>query len=113
MAKAASIIESEDPRKAIQLYLKAYRPGRAARLILSQDELVNDETIVTEVVRALEASELTELIAEIHERIGDHHAAIKAYAKAGIFARALELGKELIKVRIIHLLYYKKKVFKE
>ncbi|XP_014206099.1 intraflagellar transport protein 172 homolog [Copidosoma floridanum] len=103
IAKAASIIESDNPRKAVKLYLEARRPGRAARLVLSQDELVGDEDVVAEVVRALNAAELAELAAEIHERTGDYHSAIESYAKAGIFARALELARKLEPNSVVRL----------
>jgi intraflagellar transport protein 172 len=92
ISKAAAIIESEDPRRAILLYLKARRPGRAARLLLGLDELVTDESLVNDVVAALKASELMELAGEIYERIGNYHAAIAAYGQSNIYARALELG---------------------
>ncbi|KAJ8664577.1 hypothetical protein QAD02_006239, partial [Eretmocerus hayati] len=93
-AKAASIIEPENPRRALKLYLDAKRPARAARLLLSQDELASDEKLVAELLRALKASELLELAAEVHERVGETHAAIENYAKAGIYARALELARK-------------------
>ncbi|XP_011499324.1 PREDICTED: intraflagellar transport protein osm-1 [Ceratosolen solmsi marchali] len=93
MAKAASIIEAEDSRRAVKLYLKARRPGRAARLLLSQDELTDDDKLVTDVVTALKATDLMELAGEIYERIGDHHAAIVAYSQSNIYARALELAR--------------------
>ncbi|OXU27721.1 hypothetical protein TSAR_004638 [Trichomalopsis sarcophagae] len=93
-AKAASLIESNNPRKAIKLYLEAKRPGRAARLVLSQDELITDEKLVGDIVRALRAQELMELAGEIYERTGDFHAAIEAYGQSGVFVRALELARK-------------------
>lgn len=97
-AKAASLIESNNPRRAIKLYLEAKRPGRAARLLLSQDELITDEKLVGDIVRALRAQELLELAGEIYERTGDFHAAIDAYGQSGVFVRALELGKNSLDV---------------
>lgn len=91
-AKAASIIESDEPRRACKLYLDARRPGRAARLLLNQDELVADEKLVAQVLRALRSADQLELAGEIYERTGDSKAAIEAYGKSGVFARALELG---------------------
>ena len=95
IAKAASIIESDNPRRAVKLYLEARRPGRAARVVLGQNELVVDEKLVADVLRALRQTNLMELAGEIHERTGDYLAAIEAYGKAGIFARALDLGESL------------------
>ena len=99
-AKAASIIESENPRRALKLYLEAKRPGRAARLLLSQDELLADEKLVADIVRALRASDLAELAGEIYERTGDYHAAIEAYGQAGVFGRALELGIHSLQLKL-------------
>lgn len=92
IAKAASIIESDDPRRACKLYLQAKRPARAGRLLLVQDELISNEKLVTDIVKALKTSDLYELAGEIYERIGDSAAAIEAYAKSGAYARAVDLG---------------------
>lgn len=96
VSKAASIIESDNPKKAIKLYLDAKRPARAARLLLSQDELESKENLVAEVLKALKATDLMELAGEINERTGNYHEAIRDYGKAGVFIRALELGKFII-----------------
>ncbi|KAL7308007.1 hypothetical protein TKK_0000095 [Trichogramma kaykai] len=93
-AKAAGIIEAEDPKRACKLYLQAKRPARAARLLMASDELLGNEKIVTEVVRALKAAELAELAGEIYEQTGDSASAIESYAKAGVYARAVDLARE-------------------
>ncbi|XP_058794797.1 intraflagellar transport protein 172 homolog [Phymastichus coffea] len=94
VSKAASIIESDNPKRAIKLYLQAKRPARAARLLLSQDELASEENLVGEVLRALKAADLLELAGEINERTGMYLEAIRDYGKAGVFVRALELARE-------------------
>lgn len=93
MAKAAAIIEREDPRKAIKLYLEAYRPGRAARLLLRDDELLEDSALLNEIIRSLKNTDCMELAAEILEKTGDYKAAIDCYAQASSFAKALELSR--------------------
>ncbi|XP_043479504.1 intraflagellar transport protein 172 homolog [Leptopilina heterotoma] len=93
-AKAAGIIENNNPRKAIKLYLEAHRPGRAARLILANEDLLNDNSLVHEIIKALKSTYLMELAGEIFEKTNDYPAAIKAYAQAGVFSRALDLARQ-------------------
>lgn len=102
-ARAAIILESTNPRRAVKLYLDARRPGRAARLVLSNDELLEDESIVNEIVRVLKASDLMELAGELLERISDPLEAIKCYSQAGVFARALELARKVDPTSVVDL----------
>ncbi|XP_046738149.1 intraflagellar transport protein 172 homolog [Diprion similis] len=92
-ARAAAIIEPDNPRLAISLYLQAHRPGRAARLALANEDLIEDSSIVTDIISALKGADLMELAGEILEKSGEPSKAIKCYAQAGVFARALELAR--------------------
>lgn len=94
-ARAAGIVENDNPRRAIKLYLESRRAGRAARLLLANDSLLEDSSIVAEVVRILRATELMELAGEILERTSDFTEAIKCYASAGVFSRALDLARSV------------------
>lgn len=102
-ARAASIIETTNPRRAIKLYLEARRPGRAARLILADNELLEDERIVKEVISGLKATDLTELAGELLEKTGAGSKAIKCYAQAGVFARALDLARKIDPTLVVEL----------
>ena len=94
-ARAAGIIEADNPRRAIKLFLESRRAGRAARLLLSNESLLEDPSIVGEVVRILKATDLMELAGEILERTSEFSEAIKCYAKAGVFSRALDLARSV------------------
>ncbi|XP_008560724.1 intraflagellar transport protein 172 homolog [Microplitis demolitor] len=94
-ARAAVIIESDDPRRAVKLFLDAGRAGRAGRLLLSNESLLEDSKITDEVVKALKSSDLMELAGEILEKTNDTSGAIKCYQEAGIFARALDLARSV------------------
>ncbi|XP_046838206.1 intraflagellar transport protein 172 homolog [Vespa crabro] len=102
-AKAAAIIETDNPQRAMKLYLESRRPGRAARLLLVNNELLEDTTIVKEVIRALKATDLMELAGEILERTSDATDAIKCYAEAGVYARALELARKIDPTSVVIL----------
>ncbi|XP_066588134.1 intraflagellar transport protein 172 homolog isoform X2 [Prorops nasuta] len=102
-ARAAAIIENESPEKAVKLYLEARRPGRAARLILSDGEMLNDSKIVSDVIRALKAADLMELAGEILEKTKNSIDAIKCYAQANVFARALDLAREVDPTSVVGL----------
>ncbi|CAK9818338.1 Intraflagellar transport protein 172 homolog [Anthophora plagiata] len=94
-ARAAAILESTNPRRAVKLYLDARRPGRAARLVLANDELLEDKSIVNEIVRVLKATDLMELAGELLEKISEPLEAIKCYSQAGVFTRALDLARKV------------------
>ncbi|XP_015595286.1 intraflagellar transport protein 172 homolog [Cephus cinctus] len=94
-ARAAAIIEPDNPRRAVKLYLEARRPGRAARLVLANNELLEDDSLVSDVIGILKAADLMELAGELLEKTSDATGAIKCYAQAGIFARALELARKV------------------
>ncbi|KYM98440.1 hypothetical protein ALC62_10796, partial [Cyphomyrmex costatus] len=102
-ARAASIVETTNPRRAVKLYLEARRPGRAARLVLVDNELLEDERIVEEVISGLKATDLTELAGELLEKTGVGSEAIKCYAQAGVFARALDLARKIDPTLVVEL----------
>ncbi|XP_018345065.1 PREDICTED: intraflagellar transport protein 172 homolog [Trachymyrmex septentrionalis] len=102
-ARAASIIETTNPRRAVKLYLEARRPGRAARLILADNELLEDERIVEEVISGLKATDLAELAGELLEKTGAGSEAIKCYSQAGVFARALDLARKIDPTLVVEL----------
>ncbi|KAF7993474.1 hypothetical protein HCN44_010069 [Aphidius gifuensis] len=91
--RAATIIEKDDPKKAIKLYLDAGRTGRAGRLLLQSIELLEDEKLTKNVIKSLKSSDLMELAGEILEKINDCSGAIKCYSEAGVFSRALDLAR--------------------
>lgn len=102
-ARAATILENDDPRRAIKLFLDAGRAGRAGRLLLSNVDLLNDQIITNEVVKALKSSDLMEFAGEILEKTNDSRGAIKCYSDAGVFARALELARSVEPNSVVNL----------
>ncbi|XP_019698256.2 intraflagellar transport protein 172 homolog [Harpegnathos saltator] len=102
-ARAASIIETTNPRRAVRLYLEARRPGRAARLVLADNELLEDERIVEDVISGLKATDLMELAGELLEKTSAGAEAIDCYAQAGVFARALDLARKVDPTLVVGL----------
>lgn len=102
-ARAASIIETTNPRRAIKLYLEANRPGRAARLILTDNELLEDEHIVQDIIGALKTTDLMELAGELLEKTGAGTEAINCYSQAGSFAKALDLARKVDPTMVVEL----------
>ncbi|XP_076232501.1 intraflagellar transport protein Oseg2 [Calliopsis andreniformis] len=102
-ARAGAILEATNPRRAVKLYLEARRPGRAARLVLANDELMHDKLIVNEIVKVLKSTNLMELAGELLEKASEYLEAIKCYSQAGVFARALELARKVDPTLVIDL----------
>lgn len=102
-ARAASIIENTNPRRAVKLYLEARRPGRAARLVLADNELLEDGRIVEDVISGLRATDLMELAGELLEKTSAGAEAIDCYAQAGVFSRALDLARKIDPTLVVGL----------
>ncbi|XP_076636937.1 intraflagellar transport protein Oseg2 [Colletes latitarsis] len=102
-ARAAAILEASNPRQAVKLYLESRRAGRAARLVLADDNLLENKSIVSEIVKVLKATDLMELAGEVFERTSEPLEAIKCYSNAGVFARALELARKVEPTSVVDL----------
>lgn len=102
--KAGNILEERgDYEQAINLYLKSNRPVRAANLIIQHDDLLDNETLVTTVVKKLLKSELYEPAAEIYEKMNKSDIALECYRKGKIWAKAVELARVISPDKVIAL----------
>lgn len=101
--RAAAIIEKNDPRKAIKLFLEAGRTGRAGRLLLHSSDLLEDKKLTNDVIKSVKSSDLLELAGEILEKINDINGAIKCFSQAGVFSRALDLARTAEPTAVVNL----------
>lgn len=92
--KAGQILEDQgNYEEAISLYLKSNRPVRAANLINQHYELLENDTLVTTVVKKLLKSELYEPAAEIYDKLNKSDVALECYRKGKIWGKAVELAR--------------------
>ncbi|KAL9903021.1 intraflagellar transport protein 172 homolog [Glossina fuscipes] len=102
--KAGQILEDRgEVDKAMNLFLKANKPARAARLALKQPHLLDDQHLMMKVTEGLINSELYEMAGDIAHRLFRSDAALALYRKGGAYARALDIAREAAPDEVISL----------
>ncbi|XP_055373567.1 intraflagellar transport protein 172 homolog [Condylostylus longicornis] len=102
--KAGKVWEERgDAEKAIQLYLKARKAPKAARLLLKTPALMENEDLVAQITEALLKSELFELAGDIALKLSRPEAALTLYRKGAAYPRAVELARQVAPDDVIAL----------
>lgn len=104
MDKAAEIKVFEgDFYSALNLYLTSNQPTAAAKILLENKNLLNDETLLKQVVAALLKNEIFNKVflfnfymnffkaGELYEAIGKNEKAMKCYKDGKNFNRAIQV----------------------
>lgn len=92
--KAGEVLEERGERdKALTLYMKANKPGRAAKLALKTPSLLQNEELVSRIVSLLVRSELYELAGDLSQKTDQLDMAMKFYKKGNSFSRAIEIAR--------------------
>lgn len=83
--RAGQILEKQgDYQEAMTLYLKSSNFVKAATLLLRQNSLMSEESLVANILKNLLKHELYDPAAEIYERLGKHNLAMECYRKGRI-----------------------------
>ncbi|MCL4124638.1 UNVERIFIED_CONTAM: hypothetical protein GTU68_062016, partial [Idotea baltica] len=88
---------------AINLYLAAGRPAKAASIVASDMELQNDSGLVTNIADALLKAELFERAGELYEKVGMTREALQSYCKGRVFMKAVELARHQFPNEVVRL----------
>ncbi|KAK3091661.1 hypothetical protein FSP39_021624, partial [Pinctada imbricata] len=92
--KAGETKEKEDDHlAAINLYLKAGLPARAARVVTSREELMSNTELIGRIASSLIKGELYERAGDMYEKIKDTQRAMECFKKGKAFRRAVELAR--------------------
>ncbi|XP_074541957.1 intraflagellar transport protein 172 homolog [Halichoeres trimaculatus] len=92
--KAGEVKESEgDFQGAVNLYLKARLPTKAARLAISRPEIYNNSDTVSRIAASLIKEEFYERAGDLYEKIRNNQKALECYIKGGAFRKAVELAR--------------------
>uniref|UniRef100_A0A3P8UXR3 Intraflagellar transport protein 172 homolog n=1 Tax=Cynoglossus semilaevis TaxID=244447 RepID=A0A3P8UXR3_CYNSE len=92
--KAGEVKEKEgDFQAAINLYLKAGLPAKAARLALGQPEIGSNSDIISRIAVSLMKGEFYERAGDLYEKIRNNQKALDCYCKGGAFRKAVELAR--------------------
>ncbi|KAI1897568.1 hypothetical protein AGOR_G00084610 [Albula goreensis] len=102
--KAGEVKENEgDHHGAMNLYLKAGLPAKAARLAMSRDELISNADIVSRIASALIKGEFYERAGDLFEKIRNHQRALDCYRKGNAFRKAVELARFAFPADVVKL----------
>ncbi|XP_030372622.1 intraflagellar transport protein 172 homolog [Scaptodrosophila lebanonensis] len=94
--KAGQVLEDQgEVEKAMNLFLKAKKPARAARLALKVPHLLDDQPLMLKVTEGLVNCELYEMAGDIAQKLDRPEAALALYRKGGAYARALDLARQV------------------
>ncbi|TKR80418.1 hypothetical protein L596_014494 [Steinernema carpocapsae] len=102
--KAAEIKEREgDLNAAIDLYLKANLAPHAARVILQNPKLLNDDTLVESVCSVLIQNEQFERVGALYEQTQNYEKALSFYKRGRNYAKAIDVARFHFPVQVVEL----------
>ncbi|XP_059212612.1 intraflagellar transport protein 172 homolog [Centropristis striata] len=102
--KAGEVKENEgDFQGAINLYLKAGLPAKAARLAISRPEITNNSDTVSRIAASLIKGEFYERAGDLYEKIRNNQRALECYCKGGAFRKAVELARLAFPAEVVKL----------
>ncbi|XP_005107698.1 intraflagellar transport protein 172 homolog isoform X2 [Aplysia californica] len=92
-----------DYMAAINLYMKAGLPARAARLAASREELMSNSDLISRIAGALIKSELYDRAGDLYEKIRDYQRAMECFKKGKDFRRAVDLARHAFPSEVVKL----------
>ncbi|XP_021109553.1 intraflagellar transport protein 172 homolog [Heterocephalus glaber] len=102
--RAGELQESQgDGLAAISLYLKAGLPAKAARLVLTREELLATTELVEHITTALIQGDLHERAGDLFEKIRNPQRALECYCKGNAFMKAVELARSAFPMEVVRL----------
>ncbi|KAM6965091.1 intraflagellar transport protein 172 homolog [Aplochiton taeniatus] len=102
--KAGEVKEAEgDYQGALNLYLNAGLPAKAARLALGRDELASSQDVVNRIAAALIKGEFYERAGDLYEKIRNNQRALDCYRKGNAFRKAVELARLVFPADVVKL----------
>ncbi|XP_077566022.1 intraflagellar transport protein 172 homolog [Stigmatopora nigra] len=102
--KAGEVKEGEgDYQGAINLYLKAGLPAKAARLAMSRPNITNNADTVSRITSSLVKAEYYEQAGDLYDKIRNHQRALECYCKGAAFIKAVELARHSFPAEVVKL----------
>ncbi len=100
---AALMKESEGEYvQAINLYLSASMPGKAARVI-TNNNITQPSNLLESVALALEDADMNEKAGDFYERMGQRQRALDSFVKGHVFRKAVELARKHFPGQVVNL----------
>ncbi|GMH63033.1 hypothetical protein TrST_g9919 [Triparma strigata] len=100
---AAKMKETEGEYvQAINLYLQAGMPGKAARVI-GDNNITQPSNLLESVAGALEDADMNEKAGDFYERMGQRQRALESFIKGHAFRKAVELARKHFPNQVVSL----------
>uniref|UniRef100_A0A3P9PZB4 Intraflagellar transport 172 n=1 Tax=Poecilia reticulata TaxID=8081 RepID=A0A3P9PZB4_POERE len=102
--RAGEVKESQgDFQGAVNLYLRAGLPAKAARLTISRPEICNSTETVSRIATSLIKGEFYERAGDLYEKVRNNQRAVECYCKGGAFRKAVELARVAFPAEVVNL----------
>ncbi|KAM4772549.1 intraflagellar transport protein 172 homolog [Rhinophrynus dorsalis] len=102
--RAGEVREQEgDYITAVNLYLRAGLPAKAARLCMSREQLLSDSELIERVAAALIKGEFFERAGDLFEKINNSRRALECYCRGNAFRKAVELARGTFPAEVVKL----------
>ncbi|XP_024146740.1 intraflagellar transport protein 172 homolog [Oryzias melastigma] len=88
---------------AIQHYLKAGLPTKAAHVAISHSEIINSSETVEAIAASLIKGEFYERVGDLYEKSGNKLRALEWYRKGGAYTKAVELARGAFPAEVVKL----------
>ncbi|XP_068609645.1 intraflagellar transport protein 172 homolog [Brachionichthys hirsutus] len=88
---------------AINLYLKAGLPAKAARLALDQPGIIHDSETVRRITACLIKAEFHERAGDLYEKVGHSEKALQCFCKGEAYGKAVELARHASPAQVVKL----------
>jgi intraflagellar transport protein 172 len=88
--------------QAINLYLGASMPGKAARVIVDNN-ITQPSNLLENVALALEETDMHERAGDFYERMGQRQRALDAFVKGHAYRKAVELARKHFQNQVVSL----------
>ncbi|KAJ8934987.1 hypothetical protein NQ314_013074 [Rhamnusium bicolor] len=102
--KVGQVLEQEGKyEEALNMYMKSNKLLHVPNLLSKHTELLNDHTIVANVLKKLLKQELFESAAEIYEKLDKPDSAMECYRKGKIWNKAVDLARDVSPDQVVQL----------
>ncbi|CAG9816108.1 unnamed protein product [Phaedon cochleariae] len=100
--KVGQVLEKEGKyQEALDMYMKSNKLLRVPHLLSKSPQLLNDHTIIANILKSLVKQELFEPAAEIYEKLDKFDLAMECYRKGKIWNKAVDLARQVSPDKVV------------